>query len=91
MSVCPDKGFALIELLIAMTIGTMLLAAVTNTFINQRETYSIREQVAGMQQNGRGGMDFMIRELTMAGYDPTEAAGASVVAAGPNTIQGQYN
>lgn len=82
-----QKGFALIELLIAMSIGLLLLAAVAGTFINQRKTYDIREQVVGMQQNARGGLDYMIRELAMVGYDPTETAGAAVVAASANTIQ----
>ncbi len=81
------RGFTLIEMLIAMAVGTLLLAAVSNTFINQRETYAIREQVAVMQQNARGAMDFMIRELAMAGYDPSETSGAGIVAASANTVQ----
>ncbi len=86
-SVHTPRGFTLIEMLIAMAVGTLLLATVSNTFINQRETYAIRDQVVVMQQNARGGMDFMIRELAMAGYDPTKAAGAGIVAASANTIQ----
>ncbi len=81
------RGFTLIEMLIAMAVGTLLLAAVSNTFINQRETYAIRDQVVVMQQNARGAMDFMIRELAMAGYDPSETSGAGIVAASATTIQ----
>lgn len=33
------------------------------------------------------GLDFMVRELTMAGYDPTETAGAGIVVANANTLQ----
>ncbi len=87
MSVHTHTGFTLIEMMIAMAIGTLLLAAVANTFINQRETYAIREQVSTMQQNAMGGMDFIVRELAMAGYDPTEGAGAGIVVATATTIQ----
>ena len=87
MSVHNHTGFTLIEMMIAMAIGTLLLAAVANTFINQRETYAIREQVSTMQQNAMGGMDFIVRELAMAGYDPTEGAGAGIVVATATTIQ----
>ncbi len=87
MSVRTTTGFTLIEMLIAMAIGTLLLAVVANTFINQRETYAIREQVSTMQQNVMGGMDFIVRELAMAGYDPTEGSGAGIVVATANLIQ----
>ena len=87
MSVHHHTGFTLIEMMIAMAIGTLLLAAVANTFINQRETYALREQVSTMQQNAMGGMDFIARELAMAGYDPTEGAGAGIVVATATTIQ----
>ena len=40
-----------------------------------------------MQQNARAGMHFMARELTMAGYDPTETSGAAIVTATATTLQ----
>ncbi len=86
-SVHTPRGVTLIEILIAMAVGTMLLSAVVSNFIDQHEAYLIRDQVVMMQQNARGGMDFMIRELAMASYDPTETAGAGIVAASANTIQ----
>ncbi len=86
-SVHTPRGVTLIEILIGMAVGTMLISAITNTFIDQNKAYLIREQVVMMQQNARGGMDIMIRELAMASYDPTKAAGAGIVAASANTIQ----
>ena len=56
-----EDGFSLIEMLVAMAIGSLMMAAVVNMFINQRKAYSIREQVADMQQNARTAIDFMVR------------------------------
>lgn len=82
-----QRGFTLIELLIAMTMSLVVLAGVVSVFVNQRKIYSVREHVAEMQQNARAGMYFMARELTMAGYDPTETSGAAIVTAAATTLQ----
>ncbi len=82
-----QRGFTLTELLIAMTLSLVVLAGVVSFFVNQRKIYSVREHVAEMQQNARAGMHFMARELTMAGYDPTETSGAAIVTATATTLQ----
>jgi type IV pilus assembly protein PilW len=87
MFVDRQGGFSLIEMLIALAVSSVLLAAVNNVFISQRKTYAIREQVAEMQQDVRGGLDLMARELTMAGYDPTECDCAGFVTATATTVQ----
>ena len=81
------QGFSLIEMLIAMAISSLLVAAMTSLFITQRRVYAIREQVAEMQQDARAGMDCMVREITMAGYDPTTTAGAGIVTAEAGAIR----
>jgi type IV pilus assembly protein PilW len=81
------RGFTLIELLIAGGIGVFLVGAVASSFISQRRLYASREQVMEVQQNVRGALDFMIREIAMAGYDPTDTAGAGIVSATANAIQ----
>jgi prepilin-type N-terminal cleavage/methylation domain-containing protein len=66
--VFKNKGITLIELLIALVIGSILLGALYQTFIRQQKTYAIQDQVVDMQQNVRMGIDRMSRELRMAGY-----------------------
>ncbi|RZB30605.1 MAG: hypothetical protein SRB1_02885 [Desulfobacteraceae bacterium Eth-SRB1] len=68
-----ESGFTLVELLIAMTIGLLILAALSSTFLMQRKTYDIQEQIVEMVQTARAAMDMMTREIRMAGYDPTDA------------------
>jgi len=65
-----QSGFTLVELLIAMTIGLLILTALSSTFLMQRKTYDIQEQIIEMVQTARAAMDMMTREIRMAGYDP---------------------
>jgi len=71
-------GFTLIELLVSMGIGMVVLGAVTTTFMSQTKFYSAQEQVNEMEQNARGALDIITRELKMAGYNPGGAIFAGV-------------
>jgi type IV pilus assembly protein PilW len=66
-----ERGFTLVEMLIAMTIGLIIMAALSSTFLMQRKTYDVQEQIVEMVQTARAAMDMMTREIRMAGYDPT--------------------
>jgi type IV pilus assembly protein PilW len=70
---CSQHGFTLPELFIAMAIGLIIAAAATSSFIVQRRSFSLQEEVGEMVQSARAAMDIMSREIRMAGYDPTEA------------------
>lgn len=63
-----SEGFTLIELLVAMGLGMVALAAVTTTFMTQTKFYNAQEQINEMEQNARGALDIISRELKMAGY-----------------------
>lgn len=63
-----NKGLTLIELLVALVISAILVAGMYRTFINQQKTYTVQEQVVDMQQNMRGGINRMMREIRMAGF-----------------------
>jgi type IV pilus assembly protein PilW len=62
------SGLTLIELLIALVLSSILIAALYQIFIRQQKTYTVQDQVADMQQNIRGAIDQMTREIRMAGY-----------------------
>lgn len=68
-------GFTLIELLIAMAVGLVLLGAMYGVFTMYNKSFGTQEQIAEMQQSARASMDMMTREMRMAGYNPTGAAG----------------
>ncbi len=78
----PDRGsggFTLVELVISLAVGMVLLSAMYGVFEIQNKTLSVQEQVAQLQQGVRAGMDMMIRDIRMAGYDPAGTAGAGLM------------
>lgn len=68
-SLNTEHGFSLIELITALGISGIILAAVTATFISQSRSYNAQEQINGMQQAARAAMDIITREVRMAGYN----------------------
>lgn len=63
------RGFTLVELMIAVGIGGVVLAAVYQMFMGQRHTYALQNEIAHMQQNVRASEQMMAREIRMAGYE----------------------
>ncbi len=76
-----DKGFTLVEVMIALLISGIVMASVYSAFQSQQDSYLAQDQVAEIQQNIRVGKDMMLREIRMAGYDPTQNANAGVTMA----------
>ena len=66
-----ERGFTLVELLIAMAISLVVLTSLSSAFISQRKTYAVQEQITEMIQGARGAMDIISRETIMAGFAPT--------------------
>ncbi len=62
------RGFTLVELLVAMTIGLIILGAVAQIFATSSATYNVEEDLARVQENGRFAIDFIRRDLRMGGY-----------------------
>jgi len=63
-----EQGFTIIELLVALAISLVVMGAVFLTFKSQQDSYVIQDQVTRMQQNLRGAMYLMTRDVQMAGY-----------------------
>ena len=68
-----DRGFTLVELMIAMVVGMVVLGAVYALFTAQSKHLATQEQLAELHQNARAAMDIMVREISMAGYNQTTA------------------
>ena len=65
------NGFSLLELVLALALGLIILGALANSFVAQRNAYDYQEQVMEMAQTARAIVDMISRELMMAGYNPT--------------------
>lgn len=61
-------GFSLVEVMIALVIGTLLLAGLVQVFAASRAAYQTAEGLSRTQENGRFALDFLQRDLRMAGH-----------------------
>lgn len=81
----PAGGFTLVEVLIALLVGSIVMAAVMTSFQSQHSTYLAQDKVVEMQQNARVAMDILVRDVRSAGYDPNNL-GAGITVAGVNNL-----
>jgi type IV pilus assembly protein PilW len=65
-----QKGFSLIELMVAIAIASVLMAGIYTFYHNQLKTHITQQEMVDMQQDARAAMYMMTREIRMAGYDP---------------------
>lgn len=79
-----ERGFTLVELVIGLAISLILMGVAVSMLNVQRKSYSFQEQVTEMQQNIRAATDMMVREIRMAGYDPS---GAGFTGIGTHTTE----
>jgi type II secretory pathway component PulJ len=63
------KGIALIELMVALVACAMMIHATYRLFVTQAKAYTVQDQVVEVQQNVRGTMEILLRDLRMAGCD----------------------
>lgn len=81
-----NRGFSLVELLVAMAISLIVMAAVFKVYTTQQDSYLLQEQIAEVQQNARTAKYIMIREIRMAGYDPIGTANAGFESAAADSV-----
>jgi prepilin-type N-terminal cleavage/methylation domain-containing protein len=65
-----EKGFGVIELLIAMAISGIVLAGIWNMATSSSRIYLAQNGIVQMQTDARVAMDFMSRELRLAIANP---------------------
>lgn len=63
-----SAGLSLIELMIAMTIGLLLVIGIIQIFSASRATYQMQDGVARIQENGRFITQFLQKQLRMGGF-----------------------
>jgi prepilin-type N-terminal cleavage/methylation domain-containing protein len=62
------RGLTLLELLVALVLSALIIAAIYRIFLGQHKTYAVQEQVVEMRQNARAAISNMMREMRMAGF-----------------------
>lgn len=68
-----EKGFTIIELMIALVLGLILIGAALSLFVGTKQGYRLGQGMTLMQSTGRATMDFLAREISMAGFPQSSA------------------
>jgi type IV pilus assembly protein PilW len=61
-------GLTLIEIMVALLIGTVLLVGLVQIFGASRTAYQLSEGLARVQENSRFAVDYLQRDIRMAGH-----------------------
>jgi len=86
-----NKGFSLIEVLIAVAMSSIILVAISSLFHKQLDSHNTQRQVVSMQRNVRAALSFMESDIRMAGYDPTGGSGAAILIGNGAQLRFQIN
>lgn len=70
----------MVELMVATTLGLLLVAAIMQTFVSAKRTYEYQQALSRVQENGRFAIQFLSRDLRGADYWGCRGAEVSVSA-----------
>ena len=62
------RGVTLVELLVAITLGAIIMAGAVTLFVNNRDTYKTTNELSRLQETARFALDMMVKDIRMAGY-----------------------
>jgi type IV pilus assembly protein PilW len=79
-----QRGIGLVEIMVALTLGLVLMGGVLQVFLSNKQTYRMQEAHARLQENGRFAMEKISRDIREAGY--WGCASRSVSASLKNTL-----
>lgn len=65
-----QKGFTLIELMVALAMASIIVGVIYSAYSSQSKIYTEQDKTAEMQQNIRAGIAYLQQEIRMAGYNP---------------------
>lgn len=86
-----ERGFTLVELLVAMVISLILMGGIYSAYYTQQKSATNQEQTTEMRQDLRAGLDLMANDIRMAGFDPTHSAHAGFVTATASSVTFTYD
>ncbi len=78
-----QRGFTLIELMVALLLGLLVVAAAGSIFMSNRRVYGASEAVNRIQENQRAAFELIARDIREAGMNPCSRFNA----ANPITVQ----
>lgn len=87
-NIFKNKGFTLIEIMVAVVIMSLAVIFIYETFISQHKSYLVQEEVTTIQQDVRVAMDMMTRDIRMSGVGLDSGTNAvNVTSTSPYTVE----
>lgn len=79
-----NRGFSLVELMIALAVFSIVVAGIVSARLSQQEQHMTQNQAVEMQQTVRAAMYLMAKDIRMTGFDPdpTDSNDAGITVAG---------
>lgn len=77
-----QKGFTLVEIMVAITIGLVMMAGIMQISLANRESARLQRNMGYVQENIRTAMDLLSRDIQQAGYYDRSQATSPVTQAG---------
>ena len=87
MSNAHTRGFSLVELLLALTLGLILIAGLVRLFSGSSQSYALVESVARLQESGRYALAIIGRSARNAGFLGCNGGRGPIV----NTLNGDLD
>ncbi|GEM_PF-3410296 len=87
------KGFTLVEIMVAMLIAAILIAAIYEVFLSDYKAFVSHNLILDTHQEEKMALEFMTREIQLIGYDAeTSPVTADIITAKEDKIQfEEYN
>ncbi len=83
-----NKGFSLVEMMIALAISGIIISGVYAAFQSQQTSYVVQEQIVEIQQNARFSLDILTNDLRMAGFDPLHTGNFTITSIRSRDLNG---
>ncbi|NKI70707.1 prepilin-type N-terminal cleavage/methylation domain-containing protein [Collimonas pratensis] len=74
-----QRGFSLVELLVAMTLGTALVLLSSTLYFSSKASFRLNDEKLRLQQDGSHAMGVMAKNLRQAGFGKLASAGSLAV------------
>lgn len=87
------SGITLIELLVAISVGFVVIAAIMQVFLGSKVSYKVNEGLARVQENGRFAIELLQQQVRMAGFQDRDIASGPIHSAvfGSDSSSGPAN
>ena len=68
MTTRTQSGFSLVELMVASTVGLIILGVIGSVYDNSKQVARVNDTISRLQENGRFAIQLLDRDLRMAGF-----------------------